>query len=337
MRSCAIVAAALVIAAVAIGGARADYGAINKYLISKVDSEEVEPNMAAAVGWLNSVDLLRFVTGVPIKELKDFTSLQQVIDDNTCDGSVDHVLSVNEAVLQKRHAFDLDEADRRKPTRRVDKVILKIAYDYAEKCEKVRLSEYLARKEKLDKSVADRVDIITKSVMEGERADEEKSKFYQPENLLLKYLREFSPRRLNHHVLKEALKFNAQGDPDVAHLQNIAGGITKEGDRADKIQLLVVKYLLEPCRRYVEGFGPGLFVPARRAARVFSISTDRNLRSSMNNVSYYLGWSRFAICQTITRNEQLVFRGLLKSVDRKEAKPKPAAAATPVSIELTEI
>lgn len=305
---------AFVLAVAAIGNARADYGRINKFLKSKVDSDEVGPNLAAAVGFLKSVKdkHMSFVPGLPVSDLEDFTALQQVIDDNKCDGSVDDILSANEGTIRAEHVFNSDGRDYRAATRRVDRVVMTIVNDYTKKCEKVRLNEYLTRKEKLAGQVAEQVDTIAKAVMEAERGTIAESDYYQSENLFDKFVRYYrvwlSP---NYNVFRSALMTNAKDDPDVQVLRRKAEEVTSDEAARDKIKKLVEKYLVAPCLGYVRELGPGLFIPARHSVRVFETIYDR--KSYMNEVEYYLGWSKFTICEQVVGDKETVLNHVLKS------------------------
>lgn len=321
MKLIATLTVPVVLSLIACKKVQADYGRINRFLESKVSNDEVGPNMEAALDLLEKVDGKpeSLVPFIPIAELKKFTSLKQVLEDNKCDGSVDQILSANENTVQARRIYYSDRRDYRSPTRRIDSVILKVAQDYAKRCEKFRLQEYLARRNNMDTKLSEQVDDITRFIMEKNRIDKMGDEsYYEVENLFHVYVIRYSIFLLtDRNILRRALINGAKGDPDVKYLQRDQGKLPTSGSTAElvnKIKGLTMRYLVEPCQRFVDELGPGLFVPARHAVRVFETDSSKRYKSFMNGAEYYLGWSQFMICQVIANSRSIVIHDIIKSL-----------------------
>lgn len=313
MKSCVALLFALAVIVVAIGSTGADYARLNRYLTSKVDSDEVGSNLAAAASLLKSIRgrHLSHMPGVPATDLKDFTALQQVIEDNKCDGSVDDILRANEATIRPEHVYKKDGRHFRRESRRVDRVVTAIVSDYAVKCEKVRLGQYQARKARLDRRVTQQVDAIAKAIMEGERAGKDETEFYQPESLFDKFIRPYRAWLGSNNsklALVSALATNAHDESDVKLLDKKADEIKGDEDARDAIKHLIEKYLFKPCRHYIVEMGSGLFVPARHSIRVFETVYNRN------DLEYYMGWSKFRICEQVIGDKVIVFSHVLNLI-----------------------
>lgn len=66
----------------------------------------------------------------------------------------------------------------------------------------------------------------------------------------------------------------------------------------DKIEELVKKHLVEPCKPFVDELGP-VFIPARYDTKFYYQLDD-------SNEDYYLSWVSFLICRALTENEPVV-------------------------------
>lgn len=295
----------------------AAYSRLNDYLIENVDNEEISANLEAAFKYLKEQDGVKHLgvhsifSRTPVEDLKKFTALQQVIGDVKCDDYEYEVILGNEAEVGL-YALKEDQ----KVVRRIDKVMLKIFIYHAEKCQDVYPKRYRAKREQFDKVALERVKDLTRVIMDFDdhNDDFESSSrrsrfFYTSDNLFSKYIRTLPSIHLysREGILRNALKASGMYDPNLKYVSKFPDERTgKSIVHKEEIKRLVEEYIIKPCQNYVASFGPDLFIPARLDSRFYS-KID-NIKSD-----YYLGWSIFMICQSLTKNEAFVHSSLIKS------------------------
>lgn len=290
----------------------AGYQRLNDYLTGKVDTDDVKANLEAAFDWLESPEAVgcSFSLRIPIVDLKRFTSLQQVLKDTKCDRTAYEIMHANEEKVGLHKLID-----EGKVSRRIDKVILRIIEIHAQRCARIYPITYRLKRNQLDEVVFQRVKILTTMLMEVDATVLTRHFHYEPANLFLVYIMH-SPsifRYTGMNILHNALTYSARGDPSMRYAYKVTDRRTgKEVVCKDKLRDLVKRHLIEPCQRYVNLFGPDLFIPARFEARV---------HSEIDNYDslYYLSWSNFMICQALTKNPAAVYNDVIKSVTSKLA------------------
>lgn len=312
MRSRTILVAALVVVVLGSEGAQALYHRLNNYLMNNVKTDEVGANMEAAAKWLEGQDSVQHscLSTTPVKDLKRFTALQQVVDDTTCDHIAYDIMSANEKAVGL-HVLLLYRQD----LRRVEKVMLEIFENHAKRCAKVYPVTYRTLKLELDAVQFERAKKYAQTLIDTDRlflVMNEKISWHYPLNLfyLHRYIKHFPTfgGRTRRTALSEALKYNARKDPDYKYLRSVLDEKTgKEAFHKDKIKGLVKKYLIEPCKHVVDFLGPDLFIPAR-----FDLPFYSEIDEQFGD--YYLGWSYFAVCQALVKDEKSLYNEVTKYV-----------------------
>lgn len=204
------IASVAVLVVASLGHAQAGYERIDRYLTSKVDTDQVEPNLEAAASWFEGAGCtqLSFLCSTPISDLRKFTALQEVVDDTRCDGGTYEVMRRNEkAVGLSRLVAE------GKVTRRVDKVMLKIFKDHAERCDLFYTSTYWKKTDSLGEILTDRVKTIAKRIISSEKSTKPDSyNVHSAKTLFDDYVRqEFSiDRCLGEQMLLRTYKNHGQ-------------------------------------------------------------------------------------------------------------------------------
>lgn len=304
----ALLATLFFMTASAFGGAHAHYGLINSYLTSHVpNNDEIGPNLEAAANWLKQQEgkRLSFLSSAPVHDLKKFTALQQVVDDTDCDETAYRIMLSNERAVDLYGTFT-DKI----LIRRVDKVILKVFVDHAERCRKIHPIKYRWKIKQLDCVFLEHVANLSKLLMEKDRFIIPERRFYQPGNLFHRYIEYPFPigRYIGKNVFKAALVLNAKEVPGVEYLDLLDEfrNLFSYKVNKNKMEEIVLKYLFGPCRRFVSEFGPDLFGPAILDSEFYTVVEESDL-------DYYLGWVSFSMCLELSRNERLVLNDIIKS------------------------
>lgn len=302
MKSHAVLMAVVVMASIAVDDAAAGYGRLNAYLVENVPDDEIDSNLEAASKWLKEQTntIMPFLSMVPIRDLKKFTALRDVIDQFKCDHESYEIMRAN------LKASGLNG----EVIRRVDKVILKIFQAQAQRCSRVYQTIYESKREKLDELALQRVDRLGKIIVDADLVSPKSSYLgIYSWNLYDEYVKHRVELKTFTNIgfaLHGALSAISRDDPDTMYLKKIPNEHTgKREVHEDKIKLLARKYLLEPCKQYEAEMGPDLFIPAEFDTQVY----DTVLENSLN---YYLGWSYFKICHALTSNESGVFNEIVK-------------------------
>lgn len=305
MRPLGISVASLIIVAFSIGNAEARYEKLNVYLTAKVPGNaEVAPNMEAASRWLQQQESVETSSqsSALVDELKEFAALKEIVDDTKCDGTAYGIMRANENAVRLHRLKVFNEV-----LRRVDKVVLKILKDHAEKCLSVYSSNYHAKKAQLDELVLKHVEGLAKTVMSLDNFPASN----EPRTLFDKYIkyqlgvRDFA----RNDVLLKALIHNSLGKLDASHPWKDAESLVgKQVVDKRKLNELVTKYLIEPCKQFETVMGPDLFFPAEFEAQLYyKIGDDED---------YFKGWASFKICQAITSDDSAVFKTVAAAQDR---------------------
>lgn len=298
---------AFLVASLAARNAQAHYDRINRYLVSHVNTDEVGPNMEAASNWLKGSGSKRIplLSTIPISGLKQFTALQQVVDDPKCDRADLEILRANEVAVG---LYDL--VYDRMVRRRVDKVMQEIFEKHAEHCHQIYLDAYHRKEQRLDGVAAWRAANIANTVLKMDRLLKSRDRLHSAEQLFEEYIVQAFRIEdcIGRDYLRSAIKANAKGDPNLRYLD----GITDDLGDEDKVSLakigeLVNRFLIEPCRALVDELGPDLFVPARFDAKFYT-------KVDESNRDYYLAWVGFMICKALTENEAAVLADVTRPV-----------------------
>lgn len=310
MRPHAVPMAVLVVASLAISDAEARYEQINSYLCSMVDNDDVSANMAFASQWLEEQEGTRqsFFSRTPISDLKKFTALQEVIDDSSCGRRALVIMRQNEEAVRLHRLIE-----NRQVHRRIDRIIMRIFKDHAEKCSSLYPQMYRKKRHQLNAVLLEQVENIARAIMGADRfllSTEEVLSFYEPSELFQRYIQYYP--RVGHfaknNLLHSALVANAKADLDFKYTHAVLDEPTgKVVVHKDKLKGLARKYLIEPCQHYVDKLGFDLFIPARFDMQVYFNINDQD-------GDYFLGWSYYMICLALTRDERTVYDDVIKYV-----------------------
>lgn len=296
---------ALMVALIVTEDADAGYSTINNYLIAKVPDEEVGSNMKAAYGWLRELEKAKFplLSRNTIKDLRKFTSLQQVIDDTNCDRKAFEIMRDN----QWQAAFNV--------VKRVNRVIDKILREHAIRCSGVYPPVFETKKEEFGQNAYERVRVIGASIMDADqkRAEKQdggnKKPFHDSDNVrdLYAFERYKITDPSNGEPLLKALKDNAKGKINAIYMMDVNLG--KKVVYKNGLIELVGRYLFQPCEEYVAMFGVDLFMPARLEAYYYLPKPDRAYSN------FYHGWAYFTICKSLLENESAVINDMTNSAN----------------------
>lgn len=314
----------LALASLAAQNAHASYTRINNYLVANVkNNDDIGPNIEAAVEWLSRPEGRKplFLSSKPVSDLKKFAALQQVLEDTNCDDTAYEIMRINEKAINLNNLAASGLA-----TRRVDKVMLKIFRDHAERCHEIYPAKYRTRDRQFDLETEERVVQLANILMEEDKrgAYLSSNAFYRAENLFNVYMKKpvSISRYTGEDLLKSALVSNAGDDRNVNFLRKIVDRRTgKAVIYKDRVKELVHKYLVGPCKLFTRDLGPDLFVPA---------SLDALFDSQVYEweVEYYLNWSYFKICQSVIENDAAVLNDVITSINRDKRSPTLMAQST---------
>lgn len=303
-----ILVATILIAALSIKSTQAGYRRINDYLIKQVrENDDVSANMEAASRWLKEQESKKTscFSSVPISSLSKFTALQQVIDDSKCDRTTYEIMRANEEATGRSNLESEEKAFRR-----VDKVILKIFRAHAERCYKVYPVICREKFKQLDGQIVKQAVDLAKTLTFYDRDFRiPEQRFNQPANLYDRYIRNsISIEPYLGGILKVVLNNNAKGDPDLKYLKKTIDERTgKSVINKGKIKDLVQKYMIEPCKMFVENFDSDVFTPARFELRYYTVKEKPS-------TDFYLTWSFFMICKAVTENDGVVINDIITKV-----------------------
>lgn len=306
MRSYRNLVVVLVIIPLAIDGTEARYGRLNNYLTSNVGTDDIGANIEAASQWLKEQEATKhpFLSKAPIRDLRAFTALQQVIGDTKCDRNA-------HAIIRKcEKAVGLHKLLRtREELRRTEKVMLEIFKSHAEGCSRIYPETYRMKIVQLDQTKLDRARSFARVVMSSDRfklSVGEKVLFNDPGALLTRYvLNAPKIKDFKDDIFHDALEA-AQDDPDFEKICSVPDeDAEKVSAHLRKIKELIRIYLVEPCQYIVEELGPDLFVPAEFDLQVYPKTEESE--------DYYRGWSTFMICRAIIGNERTILHSIIRT------------------------
>lgn len=290
----------------------ASYSRLNSYLTQNVPDDNVDTNMDAAIRWLKELETSKppFFIKNPIKNLKRFVALKQVIDDTKCNDEAYEIMRVNDEAVGL-----LKLNDNQKVVRRVDKVIMKIFKGHAMKCSKVYPTIWRSRMEQFDKQTYKHVENLSTIVMNADKfvMTSKNMNFVGTTNdLYIRYIKNNPTIQAfaRENILYAVLIANSQGDFTTAASIGDADQLQKKAQNQPiltkiKVKSLIKQYVIEPCQQYISKFGRDLFTPARFDARVFNEIDEKNR-------DYYLGWTYFSICRSVS-DEEAMFYNLIDS------------------------
>lgn len=256
---------------------------ISDYLTEHVDTDDIEPNLKAAREWLTKdLEDKPDVDERLVDALKLFISLEDTSNGEKCDRSGHDILFNN--------LLATEQCGRGRQTEyRTDRIVYKFLHDHAKRC----LNKYPVSFE----SIYSKMDRAKRSQVEF---------FLNDWNL-----KEFLGVSLNRHLFYLSLVRNRdriQGKKAARMAYDVIYALstndkdreylTQKGveGRKEKIGDLFKKYIIEPCKYFVDELGPDVYVPVRFDAMFYHRVNEENFR-------FYDSWARFRICSYVIDNE----------------------------------
>lgn len=305
---------------------RGDYEYINKHLVDKVKSYNMQDNMDAALQLLQARK--SWNPSLPIVEaLEQFTGLIGL--DNQCDWAAFETLFKN----VKATGIDTEGWST---FSRVDDLVLKKLVKHSDNCYRVYPAKFRAKLAKMDQEVLRRVDTFTEGFLlrysnwRGLFSARSKIKVLL-DNFVLKT--ESIDQQRDARIALEALRTLAKEDPDSEYFQYVADqqkGVFEF--REDKVKQLFDTYLVGPCEQYNRELGPDVFVPANFDA-MYKLNFD------LAEIQYHEAWARFRICTVLIEHDyEALLEQLLtlvrQSLGERPTLPPPSPASSAEEVQV---
>lgn len=313
MKMCISTIASILLVSLAITThVQSHYTRINRYLVAHVGSDDVAANLEAANNWLKKRDggKASCFSTAPISDLKKFTALQQVVDDTKCDGSAYAIMRANDEADNLHKLLDVHT----QVARRVDRVMLQIYKEHAEECHATYPLQYRKIKDQLEDEMLMQTVNLVRTLVEKDRSTEKLPEhvFYKPQKLFVKYIQSaVSIRRYaGSNVFRQALILSAGNDPDIIYLSKVPDKASgKMVVRKDKLEDLMQRYFIEPCKHFNDALGAKVFIPAAFDARFYS-KVDKT-----SDKEFYLSWSCYMICKAVIEHHEVVLADITLSAE----------------------
>lgn len=291
MRLCLSVLLLAVVGVSTRNSAAQSLQSIDDYLEEHVGSDDADSNLKAAASLLEQK--LR-AGNEDLTNLETFTLLAQV--ENKCDHESYEILRKNDKLTGEVIDRNLN------PDRRIEFVFYKIALRHAIECNEIYPNKYNSKQLQLDQKLFERVKTFCKGIINYEKNTGLWQKYISNEALTV---RDRGP------IAYEAIEKLAKYDPDVRFLKRILsqadkGSIGKTVDK-EKVELLYRKYLIEPCRYYLDELGEDLFIPANYDAKLFHDVDPRE-------PYFYFAWANYQVCQVLVHREYSLILAELVSI-----------------------
>lgn len=275
------------------------YQEINNYLVDHVPTDDAESNMREAINWYNKELAKRSIFNKAIREgLKQFTSLSKIGESNKCNRNTYAILRKNDRgtrgkVHKKRSKLGL--------FKRVEKVVYDYSINHALDCVPKYPSILKERYAQMDpvkvKTAEKLIDEIINSFLYSKKKLANENKRYATYTLV-KSLKSITNKRTSKIAL-DTLDEYARDDPEKRFLKPVLNekkGIMEV--RKDKVRELVEKYLVAPCKYYVDQLGLNVFIPAHYDLSMLEVE-DRYKEDDEAALEFLLGWSRYHVCNLI--------------------------------------
>lgn len=270
------------------------YRTIDSYLSDNVSTDDIDLNMKVASEWL-SKDLKKDPTKNErlIDALELFISLRDTYRGKKCDQNGYDILFKNLLATENCGLGKRSE-------RRIDRVVYKFLHDHARNCQRtypvnfekiyanmdpIRLGyvEFFLNEKNLQNFLGDSKNIQT---------------FF---STLVKNQQRIQGK-FGSRMAFDAINALSVNDEDGKSLYQSSIDVRKE-----KFRKLFERYIIEPCRFFVNELGPDVFVPSRFEAMFFH-------RLDESNILFYKSWARFRVCTYVLDNEDNFTYALVNGV-----------------------
>jgi len=264
------------------------YQMINDYLVKNLSSEEIGPNVAQALEWLEIEGEQANPNDDLANALIDFTSLILINGTNTCNGKSYEILHRNDLATRGRARIATKKRNR------VENIINSVAIKHAVECRDTYPAIFERKLAQFDGETLRRIEVFTG-------------------NFLARYATHFVRQELEflkrHFIDTKAISFAAKQDTidalkglisltDHSELSSV-----KDHERS-AIERLFQKYVFEPCNSYVLEFGPEVFLPAAFDDETLMAGSGSSGVGGDNFLNYYKGWAQYRVCEALKGSEK---------------------------------
>jgi hypothetical protein len=279
------------------------YKKINKYLVEKTESRDVEDNMSIAAKWLEEQQkfVLPFWNGALVEALKQFLDLTRLNDEDVRCSREAYV------ILWRNNQATKDKALTERHRRRIDNIVRHFRINHAINCYTV----YPGRFE----------DFYAEMDVETERwfttFQMELNSRFKSTKEILDALAGKTFAQIAHRLIGS----NSFSDPDNKYLHKteneLDGGlfVYEPG-----VRRLAERYVIRRCRQFVQQAGPEIFIPASFDQLALN-PEDRYKICSMPEARFLHGRQLYRICEKLVRHDSEAFVKQLAKVVGEQRSP----------------
>lgn len=266
------------------------YHRISQYLVEKEETSLTERNMQVAIDWLESESLKEnMMNRGLIGALRQFTALASIIPENRCSRTSYTILwRNNRATGGRLHKQTITQMIRR---RRIDVLIHRYMLKHALECIHVYPRKYFELAHKMNQTALRFVtEFLDNPILVF--GNKQLSPLDMDTDVLL-LMDELDV--ITYRTLQDSRMID---DRDLCFLSKQVDSYGKQEVRVDRIEDLIDRYLVEPCRNYVRALGPDVFLPAGFDSDM--LGNDINYDPKDTEISAYMrAWLRFKVCEKL--------------------------------------
>lgn len=293
------------------------YRKINDYLVSRVPHAGLAANIAAVRARLEheraqqTNPLSRALHQPLVEAYGQLADLGEIDETNRCNRNSFAILWRNDQATEGRahvRPSKLSQAPRR-----IDSLVHEVSLRHAIDCHLVYPQSYHKLRAQMNQTSLSGLENFLNAVV----AD-----WLRPRSLLgkrrttfdpielLKSVKSLGSRRIA-RVAYDTIAVLSLDDPDRKFLDRVPderrGAMVVE---PSGVQLLVRRYLSEPCLDYLHQLGPDVFIPARYDARMLE-PADRYRAEGSLLTEFITGWINYRLCEIlVARDEPALVRGV---------------------------
>lgn len=266
---------------------RKQFEKINEFLTSRVQTNELQPNIKKASEWYNQLLSSNFIfpqERKTIKALQLFLSLNDLEDRVKCNMEsyrilLQNDLSADSVAHQMFHESELDSLNR------VQRIIHDSSVRHAESCYSRYPDLFKEIYYKMDPTMVRKVKKTFDWYIQSQQAEGSESDSQKIYNRFV-----FQPEALGAWNFAKAMIDRTEDLPlHSAPSNKIVSLLKEKGINKKKTRQLYKERVLEPCRYYFDQL-KDVFIPARYDA-VFHKEDDDD--------EYYMSWARFRLCNSL--------------------------------------
>lgn len=287
------------------------YNRINDYLVDATNSTSYEVNMRLAREWLqrerdSGVNL--FKNKATVEALEQFTALTSI--EGKCD-------RYSYAIVWRNDQATGGEAHKRsskisQSPRRIITLVHYASLSHAIGCHHVYPENFRQIRQKADLQTLDKVETFLNAIINDHLGSKNSlaSLFNNKIDVSIdatrivsgiKSIKGKKAAQLAYHTIQG----HSVNDENRVYLRKVVD--EKKGARIvnqEKVRELVKAYLVEPCKYYLETFGPDVYIPAMYEARMLEpVDRYSSLEGELLDGFIY-GWIRYRLCESLVNKDQ---------------------------------